>query len=74
VDFYEKKSSMIEPTCEQFKEWEQNGHKVNVVQMDNSRENLKQAQSNDWKLGITFEKNCQRYTSAEQAGRNWDNC
>jgi hypothetical protein len=41
VDFYEKKSSMIEPTCEQFKKWEQNGHKVDVVWMDNGGENLK---------------------------------
>jgi hypothetical protein len=41
VDFYKKKSGMIEPMCEQFKKWEQNGHKVNVVWMDNSGENLK---------------------------------
>jgi hypothetical protein len=43
----------------QFKKWEQNGHKINVVQMDNGGENLKlekQTQSNDWKLGIMFEK------------------
>jgi hypothetical protein len=36
-----------------------NGPKVDGVQMDNGGENLKlkkQAQSNDWKLGITFEK------------------
>jgi septum formation inhibitor MinC len=59
VDFYEKKSGMIKPTCKQFKKWEQNGHKVDVVLMDNGEENLKlekQAQSNNWNLGITFEK------------------
>jgi hypothetical protein len=59
VDIYEKKSGMIEPMCEQFKKLEQNGHKVNVVRMDNGRENLKLekgAQSNNWKLGIMFEK------------------
>jgi hypothetical protein len=53
------KTSMIELTCEQFKKWEQNGHKVDVVQMENGGENLKlekQAQSNNWKLGIMFEK------------------
>jgi hypothetical protein len=59
VDFFEKKNGMIEPTCEQFKKWEQNGHKVDVVCMDNSGENLKlekRGQSNNWKLGIMFEK------------------
>jgi hypothetical protein len=62
VDFYETKNIIIEPMCEQFKKWEQNGHKVDVVQMDNGGENLKlekQAHSNDWKLGITFEKTAQ---------------
>jgi hypothetical protein len=29
------------PTCEQFKKWEQNGHKVDVIWMDNGGENLK---------------------------------
>jgi hypothetical protein len=62
VDLYEKKSSMIDPMCEQFKKWEENGHKVEVVWMDNGGESLKLekwAQSNDWKLGIVFEKTAQ---------------
>jgi hypothetical protein len=59
VDFFETKNGMVEPMCEQFKKWEQHGHKVDVVQMNNGGENLKlekRAQSNDWNLGITFEK------------------
>jgi hypothetical protein len=62
VDFFETKNRMVEPTCVQFKKWEQHGHKVDIVQMDNGGENLrleKRAQSNDWKLGITFEKAAQ---------------
>jgi hypothetical protein len=57
--FFKTKNRMIEPTCKQFKKWDQNGHNVDVVEMVNGRENLKlkkRAQSNNWKLGIKFEK------------------
>jgi hypothetical protein len=77
VDFYEKKNSMIKPTCKQFKKWEQNGHKVDVVWMDNGGENLKfekRAQSNDWKLGITFEKTARDTPQQNGLAETWDNC
>jgi hypothetical protein len=59
VDFFEMKNGMVEPTCEKFKLWEQHGHKVEVVRMDNGGENIKlesRAKSKDWQLGIVFEK------------------
>jgi hypothetical protein len=59
VDFFETKNGMVEPTCEKFKLWEQHGHKVEVVRMDNGGENIKlesRAKSKDWQLGIVFEK------------------
>jgi hypothetical protein len=59
VDFFETKDGMVEPTCEKLKKWEQSGHKVDVIRMDNGGENLKlekHANSKDWQLGIEFEK------------------
>jgi hypothetical protein len=59
VNFFETKDGMVEPTCEKLKKWEQSGHKVNVIRMDNGGENLKlekHANSKDWQLGIEFEK------------------
>jgi hypothetical protein len=59
VDFFAKQNEMVEPTCEKLKHWEQHGHKVDVIRMDNGGENIKlekPANSRDWKLGIEFEK------------------
>jgi hypothetical protein len=47
------------PLAKKLKKWEQSGHKVNVICMDNGGENLKlekRANSKDWQLGIEFEK------------------
>lgn len=59
IDFFDTQDKMVEPTCEKLKQWEQQGHKVDVIRMDNGGENLlleRKAKSKDWKLGIDFEK------------------
>jgi hypothetical protein len=57
-DFFDTKSGMIEPTCEQLHRWKTSGHGVKSIRMDNAKENLslqKRSNSSDWKLGIDFE-------------------
>jgi hypothetical protein len=57
-DFYPKKNDMVEPTCQLFKKWEQEGMPVKVVRLDNAGENKllqDRCESKDWKLGIKFE-------------------
>ena len=49
---------MIEPTCEKFNVWNQNGKPVKVVRCDNAGENTKlskRCNSHEWKLNIQFE-------------------
>ena len=57
-DFYEKKDDMVEPTCERFYKWKQDGKPVAIVRCDGGGENksLKsRCNSVDWKLNIDFE-------------------
>ena len=56
--FFATKNGMVEPTCELFHKWKQQGHVVQIVRMDNAGENRKlQARccSVDWKLNMEFE-------------------
>ena len=51
--FHESKNGMIEPVCQRFKELEQSGKTVKVLQMDNGGENkglVKRLNSKDWQL------------------------
>jgi hypothetical protein len=55
--FYATKNGMIQPTCELFNKWKQQGYVVVKVQMDNAGENRKfqeHSQSADWKLNLEF--------------------
>ena len=57
-DFYDTKNGMVEPTCEKFKKWSQDGKPVGIVRLDNAGENVllqQRANSADWQLGIDFE-------------------
>jgi hypothetical protein len=57
-DFFETKSGMVEPTCEQLYKWKESGKAVKFIRCDNAGENKllqSRAQSKDWKLGIEFE-------------------
>jgi hypothetical protein len=58
VDFFEAKNDMVESTCVQLKKWEQAKKKVDVIWLDNGRDNVKlekRAGSKDWQLDINFE-------------------
>ena len=58
TEFFDTKSGMVEPTCELFQLWKQNGKEVKVVRCDNAGENLKldnRLKSADWKLNVKFE-------------------
>ena len=57
-DFYEAKSDMVEPTCEEFYQWKLAGKPVQFVRGDNAGENKKlkeRLKSADWKLSVDFE-------------------
>ena len=52
--FLETKADMVEPLCELFYKWKQEGKPVKRVRMDNAGENQKLEQrlkSSDWKMG-----------------------
>jgi hypothetical protein len=38
-DFFKTKNAMVEPTCEQFQKWKDNGKAVTFVRLDNAGEN-----------------------------------
>jgi hypothetical protein len=66
-DFYESKSGMVEPTCEQFQRWKDKGKPVKFVRLDNAGENTKlqkRCESESWKLNIDFE-----FTARDTVGR-----
>ena len=66
--FYQTKSGMVEPTCELFHKWRQQGFEVAKVRMDNAGENRKfqeRSGSADWKLNLQFE-----YTARETPQQN----
>ena len=66
--FYQTKSGMIEPTCELFHKWRQQGFVVVKVRMDNAGENRKfqsRSASADWKLNLEFE-----YTARDTPQQN----
>jgi hypothetical protein len=70
VDFLAKNNATVEPMCEKLKQWEQHGHKGDVIRMDNGGKNIKldkQANSSNWKLGIEFE-NQSRHSTTEFPG------
>jgi hypothetical protein len=56
--FHAHKDEMVEPSCEMFYRWRQDGHPVKYVRCDNAGENKtlqKRANGSDWKLNIVFE-------------------
>ena len=67
-DFFEKKSGMVEPTCEQISKWKGAGMPVKFIRLDNAGENTdlqKRTESSDWKFGIEFE-----YTARDTPQQN----
>jgi len=57
-DFYETKNGMIEPTCEQFLNWKNNGIKLDKIRLDNAGENKKLKEvsnGKNWKLDLDYE-------------------
>ena len=40
VHFFETKDGMVEPPCKLFSRWKQSGHMVDIVWLDNARENM----------------------------------
>ena len=56
-DFFDKKSGMVEPTCEMWYKWKTAGLGVNACRLDNAGENKllqQRSESADWKLDIEF--------------------
>ena len=54
-NFCDTNNGMIEPTCERFEKWKQNGHPVKFGRCDNAGENTKikkTANSKAWKLNL----------------------
>ena len=48
----------MEPTCEQFNQWDKNGKPIKVIRCDNGGENLllqKRMKSKDWKFDTKFQ-------------------
>ena len=67
-DFYATKNGMIEPTCVQFKKWQQAGMPVKNVRMDNAGENIAlqtMTEAKEWQFGINFE-----YTARDTPQQN----
>ena len=57
-DFYPKKNEMVEPTCELFHKWRDEGKPVTKLRMDNAGENKlleQRMKSADWKLNPDIE-------------------
>ena len=66
--FCDTKNGIVEPTCEIFENWRQNGRPVNFIRCDNGGENVKlesRAKRKDWKLNLEFE-----YTGRDTPQRN----
>ena len=56
--FYKQKSGMIEKTCEKLKHWQQHNLGVDIVRMDNAKENKKlkaRIESAEWQLPAEVE-------------------
>ena len=56
--FHDTKNGMVDPTCEIFENWRQNGRPVKFIWCDNGGENMKldsRAKRKDWKLNLDFE-------------------
>ena len=56
--FYDKKSNMMDPTCEQTKRWKDTGLPVKYIRCSNARENLileKHCKGTDYQMNIRFE-------------------
>ena len=61
-NFYQKKSDILEHTCELFKRWKQKGYPVRTVRCDNAGENIvleKRSSSAIRQLNINFEYTAQ---------------
>ena len=68
TSFHSAKNGIVQPTCEKWNLWKQQGVPVAHVRCDNAGENLKleaAANGNRWKLNIAFE-----YTGAATPQRN----
>lgn len=70
-DFFATKNGMIEPTCERFHSWKENGIPVSrYLRMDNAGENKglhARANGVDWKLDITVEYTAPTNTPQENS-------
>ena len=58
TDFFERKSDMVEPTCQVLHSWKTAGRQVKYIRLDNAGENKKlqeRAESSAWKLGLIWE-------------------
>ena len=67
-EFFETKNGMIEPTCVQINQWNQNGLIVKYLHCDNAGENRKleeRINGVDWKLNVEFE-----YTARDTPQQN----
>jgi hypothetical protein len=67
-NFFQTKNGMVEPTCEQFQRWKDQGKEVKYLRMDNAGENhllQQRCESKDWKFQITCE-----YTAAMTPQQN----
>jgi hypothetical protein len=68
-NFFKMKNGMVEPTCEQFQKWKQNGGKaVTHLRLDNAGENKllqKRCESSNWKFDIKF-----KYTARDTPQQN----
>ena len=56
--FHDTKNGMLEPTCDMFENWRQNGRPMKFIRCDNGGENVKlesRANIKDWKLNLEFE-------------------
>ena len=66
--FHDTKNGIVDPTCERFYHWRQNGRPVKLIRCDNRGENVKldsRAKIKDWKLNLEFE-----YTGGDTPQRN----
>ena len=53
--FHDTNNGIVEPTCDRFENWRQNGRPVEFIRCDNGGENVKlesKARIKDWKLNL----------------------
>ena len=63
---------MVEPTCEKFHIWKENGMQVKFLRMDGAGKNKnlqRRAKSSDWKLNLNYDISARN--TPQQNGGNW---